>query len=194
MACGNVLESAFFVLGTSLHAYFLRVIADSSANFFSGMRWNWSCKDCRLIRKSFSKQLVDFFFIREVTLRRIRDHLELSHYYLMSLGYITTFYLLRAFLNPYFGGYFFYVFFGVLSFYWYSISIRNRGYWFVYFLAQLLTALVFIALAKTGRVYLAFFLAVVFRFVSLQISLLIIASVSSGLREIFRYFFKTKWH
>ena len=112
-----MLESFFFVIGTGLHTYLLSVVAHSQANFFSGMRWQWTWSDCRLIRQSLGRQLFDFFFIREVTVARIRSHLELSRSYLTNLGYITAFYLLRSSVGPYFGRYFFYVFFGLLCFY-----------------------------------------------------------------------------
>ena len=183
-----MLESFFFVLGTSLHAYLLRVVAHSRANFFSGMRWQWTWSDCRAIGQSFARQLSEFFFLREITIARIRGHLEQSHNYLTSLGYITAFYLLRSSVGSYFGGYFFYVFFGVLCFYWYSVCIQIRPDWFTYFLAQVLTAFVFIAGAKFFSIYLAFVLAVVFRFLSLQLSCLFIAFVSAFLGDVFSYF------
>ena len=183
-----MLESFFFVIGTGLHAYFLRVVAHSRANFFSGMRWQWTWSDCRAIRKSFARQLFEFFFLRETTIARIRGHLELSHGYLTNLGYITAFYLLRNSVGPYFAGYFFYVFFGVLCFYWYSVCIQLRLDWFTYFLAQVLTAFVFITGAKFMSIYLAFALAVVFRLLSLQLSCLLIAFISASLGDILIYF------
>ena len=183
-----MLESFFFVLGTSLHAYLLRVVAHSRANFFSGMRWQWTWSDCRAICKSFARQLFEFFFLREITIARIRSHLELSHGYLTNLGYITAFYLLRNSVGPYFAGYFFYVFFGVLCFYWYSVCIQIRPDWFTYFLAQVLTAAVFITGAKFMSIYLAFALAVVFRLLSLQLSCLLIAFISASLGDILIYF------
>lgn len=186
-ASWNVLESLFFVLGTSLHAYLLRVIVHSRANFFSGMRWQWTWNDCELIRQSFARQLFEFFLLRETTVARIRAHLELSHGYFTNLGYITAFYLLRSSVGPYFAGYFFYVFFGVLCFYWYSVCIQIRPDWFTHFLAQVLTAFVFITAAKFIRVYLAFTLAVVFRFLSLQLSCLLIAFISASLGDILDY-------
>ena len=189
-----MLESLFFALGTSLHAYFLRVIAHSRANFFSGMRWQWTWKDCWLIRKSFARQLFEFFFLREITIARIRVHLELSHSYLTNLGYITAFYLLRSSVGPYFGGYFFYVFFGLLCFYWYSVCIQIKPDWFIYFLAQVLTAFVFITGAKLMSIYLAFALAVIFRLLSLQISCLLIAIISASLIDIFGYFNRRPRH
>lgn len=182
-----MLESLFFVIGTSLHAYLLRVVAHSRANFFSGMRWQWTWSDCRAIRKSFARQLSEFFFLREITIARIRAHLELSHNYLTSLGYITAFYLLRSSVGAYFGGYFFYVFFGVLCLYWYSVCIQIRPDWFTYFLAQILTAFVFIAAARFMSIYLAFALAVIFRFLSLQLSCLLIAFVSAFLVDVLGY-------
>ena len=188
IASWNVLESLFFVIGTSLHAYLLRVVAHSRANFFSGMRWQWTWNDCELIRQSFARQLFEFFFLREVTIARIRSHLELSRSYLTNLGYITAFYLLRSAVGPYFAGYFFYVFFGVLCFYWYSVCIQIRPDWFTYFLAQVLTAFVFITAAKFMSVYLAFALAVIFRLLSLQLSCLLIAFISACLGDILIYF------
>ena len=182
-----MLESLFFVIGTSLHAYLLRVVVHSRANFVSGMRWQWTWSDCRAIGQSFARQLSEFFFLREVTIARIRVHLEQSHGYFTNLGYITAFYLLRSSVGPYFGGYFFYVFFGVLCFYWYSVCIQIRPDWFTYFLAQVLTAFVFITGAKFMSIYLAFALAVVFRLLSLQLSCLLIAFISASLGDILDY-------
>ena len=183
-----MLESFFFVLGTNLHAYLLRVVAHSRANFFSGMRRHWTWNDCELIRQSFVKQLFEFFFLREITIARIRGHLELSPSYLTNLGYITAFYLLRSSVAPYFGDYFFYVFFGVLCFYWYSVCIQLRPDWFTYFLAQVLTAAMFITGARFMSIYLAFVLAVIFRFLSLQVSCLLIAFISASVGDILGYF------
>ena len=91
-------------------------------------------------------------------------------------------------MGPYFGSYFFYVFFGVLCFYWYSVCIQIRHDWFTFFLAQILTAFVFITGARFLSIYLAFVLAVVFRFLSLQLSCLLIAFISASLVDVFGYF------
>ena len=153
------------------------------------MRWYWEWSDLIFLCRRTFKKVKLFFFNAKKREEGFHFWLDNFPYYIINVGYITIFYLLRLALTPYLDTWtIFRVYAALLIFYWYGLSIQDDSAWFAHFWSYILTFFIFLILLKFFSIYTAVGLILMFRPLAINLSLMTIILGSIGTRKILTFF------
>ena len=193
----RLMETVFILLDVlagrlfeGLIAFFQELFVNTRDKFISSTTWVWTWDQITLIFWVRCREVETFWSCRETIKEAVQEQLENSLHVVLSIGWITLFYLLRSALAFFFSSnfHFFMFFYTILLIFWFASAMRLPEFCFCYFLGQVWTSLLFITIAYFVNIYLGFMVAYLSRFLHLTMGGLTVGCIS-----VFVQFLVKKW-